>query len=92
MRSYFETEFVIDYRTSRSQMISKLLDKCEKIVNQEIISNISNEYVKEACILEGAKKNLKTLIISNHKTKLPWSDCELQEALSIIIDDISHNE
>lgn len=74
---YLENVFLQEARISRSQKISKLLSKLSSLATEAKNRTANLPVAKQ---IETVKSWIYDYLVVNPKSKLPWADCELQEA------------
>ena len=82
---FLEYCFVQDYQKTRYHKIEKLLKQITKVVESAWMaynsSQLSNKnFSKDQSLKEFVNSKVKEHILSNSKSKLPWSNTELDEA------------
>lgn len=76
---FLEEEFSQSYAKGRYKKIDKLLENAMNVLSQSYKQSIHSNNYRASDIIQLAIGNFQELVINNPKSKLPWSDCELEE-------------
>lgn len=76
---FLENEFSQSYAKSRLKKIDKLLENALNVLSQSFKQSLASRNASPSEILQQAIGKLQDLILNNPKSKLPWSNAELEE-------------
>ena len=76
---FLDNAFVQTYSKSRYKKIDRILEKAIDIFDQAYKQFVSSNSQNVEGFMELVKRRLEDLILNNSKSKLPWSDAELNE-------------
>jgi len=76
---YLECSFIQSYAKSRYQKIDKVIEKISAVLDQ-ICREFSRSYENNpAGFRDIAQRRIEEVLLNNSKSKLPWSNAELEE-------------
>ena len=77
---FLEEEFVQNYSKSRYKKIDKIIEHATDVFDQTLRQFMKNRDQTQENFMDLLQRRLQDLLINNPKSKLPWSNAELNEA------------